>query len=489
MGQSPYLYIIVMMHLTYAGALLIQRRDTQDESGFAYLFAISWGIEAVRAAILFPYVQETTSQTVDLFALSDMLCPVATWFLLAATASLANVKLSWRLGIAYMVLTIPVVVFGRYGFPIVATRWLGFTTEAANFYGVLGNLVFLFVPVTIARIFTLYWLFQIYERTKLSGALIATIFAVPYAILAIAVPFQFYFYYYPSWINFLWAFRVFGFSIGLVMLRLSMRQAQLYKLNNELDLRIQRRTAELQERNDELEMFSRTISHDLRTPLNAMRMFVSALQSVHDRTLSPTGRDCVQNIDETIGLMDSLIADLLSYSQVARDELPLEPVDMDNVLAMAKHQLDVTIEQHGAKIETVTKLPIVYGNQTILVQILVNLISNGIKFVEDVLPEIQISAENLSGRHRIWISDNGIGIPDDCRNHVFDPFERLHDGGHFKGSGIGLAIVKRGCERIGGECGVESESGKGSRFWIEFPAVAKRDYFSPQTNAAKDASR
>lgn len=464
MHREPYLFVIVMMHLTYAAAVLCQRRDTKDEAHFANMFAISWIIEAIRAAILLPAVRGIALRDTEWYAISDVLCPIATCFLLAACAFLTNAKLPKRLGAIYIVSSIPLLLFARYGLPFVGDEWFGLSTTDASFYGVFGILLILFIPATIARIAILYWLYGTYRETRLSGAFIAAAFSIPYGLMAIAVPFQFCFNYYPDWLLFFWVFRVFGFSIGLVMLRLSLRQAQLYQLNNELDLRIERRTAELQDKNEELDMFSQTISHDLGQPLSAMKMFASALQ--HQNNLSPSANECVTNICEAINMTETMIKDLLSYSQIACDELNLEPVDMNSMVELARKQLQTAIAESNASVEMAPDLPTVRGHETILIQIIANLISNGLKFANESPPEIRIFSENRSGRHRIWVCDNGVGIAASHLDLIFDPFQRL-DNETFKGSGMGLAIVRRGCERIGGRCGVESEHGNGSRFWIE----------------------
>jgi signal transduction histidine kinase len=104
-------------------------------------------------------------------------------------------------------------------------------------------------------------------------------------------------------------------------------------------------------------------------------------------------------------------------------------------------------------------------------QALANLISNAIKFVPaDVTPKISIYAERHAGKHvRIWVIDNGIGVEPQHHERIFRPFERLHGVETYRGTGIGLAVVAKAVERMGGTYGIESEPGKGSRFWIELP--------------------
>jgi signal transduction histidine kinase len=118
------------------------------------------------------------------------------------------------------------------------------------------------------------------------------------------------------------------------------------------------------------------------------------------------------------------------------------------------------------------KLPAVLGHRPVLVQAVTNLITNAVKFVQHgVRPKVRISAKENAGRVRLWVEDNGIGIAAEHQERIFKIFERLHSVATYPGTGIGLAIVRKGIERMGGTVGVESEPGKGSRFWIELPAV------------------
>jgi signal transduction histidine kinase len=129
----------------------------------------------------------------------------------------------------------------------------------------------------------------------------------------------------------------------------------------------------------------------------------------------------------------------------------------------------VQIENSKAAIQTVNPLPWVRADEVTLGQILANLLSNALKFVPPgTQPRIRFRAESHEARVRLWVEDNGIGIPVDQQGRVFRVFERLH-GARYAGTGIGLSIVRKGIERMGGKVGVESEPGKGSRFWIELP--------------------
>jgi len=120
-------------------------------------------------------------------------------------------------------------------------------------------------------------------------------------------------------------------------------------------------------------------------------------------------------------------------------------------------------------------LPQVLGHHATLFHVLANLLTNALKFVApDVQPQVRIWAEEHAGRVRLWVEDNGIGIASEHRERIFRVFERLHGIETYPGTGIGLAIVRKGAERMGGRVGVESEVGQGSRSWVELPKVGEK---------------
>ena len=136
--------------------------------------------------------------------------------------------------------------------------------------------------------------------------------------------------------------------------------------------------------------------------------------------------------------------------------------------ALAQHSEE--IEKTSASVTLPSTLPIVWANPTIVEQIASNLIGNALKFVRTgETPVVQITAEDCGDFTRVWVQDNGIGIEPDYHQKIFGLFERLHSEKSYRGTGIGLAIVQKGIERMDGRVGLESEPGQGSRFWIELP--------------------
>jgi signal transduction histidine kinase len=169
--------------------------------------------------------------------------------------------------------------------------------------------------------------------------------------------------------------------------------------------------------------------------------------------------------------MDALIQDLLAYGRLSHVQLPLTPVGLDEVLESALHVVKQEARERNAVIDVERSLPTVTGNRSVLVQVFTNLLSNAIKFGGPE-PHIHVWCEtHADGMAHVWVEDQGIGIASQHQERIFAIFERLHGVEAYPGTGIGLAIVRKGIERLGGRVGVESAEGHGSRFWVELPQV------------------
>jgi signal transduction histidine kinase/CHASE3 domain sensor protein len=240
--------------------------------------------------------------------------------------------------------------------------------------------------------------------------------------------------------------------------------------NAELEQRVDERTAALAAANAELEAFGYSVAHDLRAPVRAMQSFAAALIEDNADQLEPLGQEYARRIVVAGERMEQLIDDLLSYSRLSRAELSFGVVAVRQALDSALAQLAEPIAASGASIRIVEPLPAVVAHRTTLVQVFANLLSNAITFVAPgVTPEITVRAA-VSGRvARIALQDNGIGIAPEHQERIFRVFERLHSVEQYRGTGIGLAIVRKGVERMRGRVGVESTLGQGSRFWFELP--------------------
>ncbi|HXD22588.1 MAG TPA: HAMP domain-containing sensor histidine kinase [Gemmatimonadaceae bacterium] len=235
-----------------------------------------------------------------------------------------------------------------------------------------------------------------------------------------------------------------------------------------LETKVRDRTEELRERNDELETYAHSISHDLRAPLRAMHGFSQALLEDCAPQLDDVGKDYAERIVAGAHRMDALIQDLLAYSRVSRSDMGLAHVELRDVVHDALAQVDGDLAASGGAVTVEPDLPAVRAHRVALVQSVANLVANGLKFVpKGRAPALRVRAERLNGTTKLWVEDNGIGIDPTHHERVFGVFERLHQSENYPGTGIGLAIVRKSVERMGGHVGVVSTVGQGSKFWIE----------------------
>lgn len=256
-------------------------------------------------------------------------------------------------------------------------------------------------------------------------------------------------------------------EIGTLATAFNFMAERVAEARQDLERRIEERTGELRERNEELEAFAHSISHDLRAPLRAMHGFSQALLEDHAGQLDETGRGYAQRVVNGAARMDALIQDLLAYSKISRAEIVLAPVDAHAVAESVVSQLQSDGTVSDAVITIHDGIPSVLAHRAVLEQIVTNLMTNAIKFVpRGTRPEVVVRGEPDGETVRLWIEDNGIGIDAAHQRRIFDVFERLHSIDEYAGTGIGLAIVRKGTERMGGTVGVESQPGAGSRFWI-----------------------
>lgn len=257
-----------------------------------------------------------------------------------------------------------------------------------------------------------------------------------------------------------------------MLAQIQLRDDAIRKAHADLEERVQARTIALQTTLRELESFTYTISHDLRAPLRAMAGFSRMILEDFGANLGPAGCEYATKIFIAAKRMDALILDLLDYSRVTRQEVKIEPVDLEALVADVLRNMEPEIRERKAEIVVEKPLPGALGNSMMVGQTLTNLLSNAMKFIAPgVSPRIRIRGVRTGdGFVRIEVEDNGIGIEAQYLDRIFRIFERLNAAEEYPGTGIGLAIVRRAMERMGGRSGVDSEPGRGSRFWIELPS-------------------
>ena len=249
-------------------------------------------------------------------------------------------------------------------------------------------------------------------------------------------------------------------------LRLMTLHHQLHQANQVL----QESNAALQARNEELDAFAQTVAHDLKNPLGNVIGYASLLAE-HFPHLSEADRtnavDCIIKAGQN---MMSIIDGLLLLARVSSSEVKLTPLNMGVIVRQALERLKRTLEESGAQVCLPDNWPSGMGYAPWIEEVWVNYLSNGLKYGGKP-PVLHLSGEaQPGGMVRFWVADNGEGLSAEQQSHLFIPFTRLQ-AGKVSGHGLGLSIVRRIIEKLGGEVGVESQEGQGSRFYFTLPQV------------------
>lgn len=242
-------------------------------------------------------------------------------------------------------------------------------------------------------------------------------------------------------------------------------KAEVEEINRELERKVNERTAKLQETVNDIEQFSYSMTHDLRAPLRAIHGFARFLQEESGNVLSPSGRDYLNRIFKSVERMDHLVEDALNYGRIVMEDASLQKINAADIIR------DIILSDDAfqpplADIALIGDFPPVLGYQAGVVQCASNFLRNAIKFVPPgSIPRVRIWGEAVGDWVQINFEDNGIGIAPEHQERIFGMFQQLDKS--FGGTGIGLAIVRKAVKRMGGRVGVQSELGKGSRFWME----------------------
>ena len=289
---------------------------------------------------------------------------------------------------------------------------------------------------------------------------------------------------YTLWEQYRWRFVVVAFLLviqtaiitALLLERKRRRLAReaLDRLNVELETRIDQRTAALNAKSRELESFAYSVAHDLKAPLRGIDGYSRILLQDYSESLQDDGCTMLQTIQDSTDEMNRLIDDLLAYSRLERRELRTDTIELAPVVASlveekkrewAERPIDFVVKVNGA---------IVLADASGLTQALRNYLDNAIKFTGKVpAPRIEVGSEEGAESCLFWVRDNGIGFDMEHHEQIFDIFQRLNVANDYPGTGIGLAIVRKAMERMGGRAWAESKPGAGATFYLEIPKGAK----------------
>jgi signal transduction histidine kinase len=284
-------------------------------------------------------------------------------------------------------------------------------------------------------------------------------------------------YYFISYFSLFAAifFIVMLFESGqLLIIKMLQEQKDILKSQSEL---INNKNNELQiienrlnESMRELENFAYAASHDLKEPLRMIGMYTQLLKKRIGGQLEGSNAEFMGYVTDGVSRMQVLLDDLLKYSRLGKEEQDIRNVDLNNTLFVVVHNLTAAMKETDAAI-VVTALPTVLASSVEMTQLFQNLISNAVKFrKKETAPMIEIRVVDLSPtKYRFMIADNGIGIPEQHQERVFNIFERLNSRTDYEGSGIGLATCKKIVQNAGGDIWLESTEGVGTTFFFTLP--------------------
>jgi PAS domain S-box-containing protein len=245
------------------------------------------------------------------------------------------------------------------------------------------------------------------------------------------------------------------------------------RLNAELEQRVASRTAELESKNRQLEAFAYSVSHDLKAPLRAIDGYSRLLDERHSARLDVDGRTLLEGVRAGAQQMGRLIDDLLAYSRVerrAQESVRVRPREVVQALVDERAE---QIRSQGVRVSVeVADVTLVLDREALALAVR-NLLDNALKFTRGVLqPTVTLTGTTRDASdYTITVRDNGIGFDMRFHDRIFEIFQRLHGTEDFPGTGIGLAIVHKAVERMGGRVWAESEPGRGALFSLELPGV------------------
>jgi len=241
------------------------------------------------------------------------------------------------------------------------------------------------------------------------------------------------------------------------------QENELQQLRQQLEAKV----VELRNANEELSQFAYVTSHDLKAPLRAIHNYADFLREDLEETLGGEQLEYLNGLTLAVKQGEALIDDLLAFSRIGRLKQNIEELDLGTVLREMKTTLESTEE---VEITTPDEWPVIESEKSLLKQILSNLLSNAIKFNKSSIKLIELGWQSAEGGFiELYVRDNGIGIDSSYHDQIFRIFQRLHNREEFEGTGIGLAIVRKAVNLMGGSIRVESTPGSGSTFFVTLP--------------------
>jgi signal transduction histidine kinase len=250
-------------------------------------------------------------------------------------------------------------------------------------------------------------------------------------------------------------------------------QARVRRLADSLEERVRERTGQLEAAVRQLEGFAYSVAHDLKSPLRAIDGYSALLSAEHAGQIDEAGRGYLARVRVCAAHMNQLIDDLLAYARTEMGDLEAAPVRLRRLVGRVLQERQDEIDHRGARVTMSLPEVAVHADPAQLTMVVRNLLDNALKFTHGADPPvIEIGGRREGERVALWVRDNGIGFDMQYHDRIFAIFQRLHRSEDYPGTGIGLAIVKKAMERMGGSVRAESRPGAGATFHLDLPAAA-----------------
>lgn len=265
--------------------------------------------------------------------------------------------------------------------------------------------------------------------------------------------------------------------------RIAVNKLELRRRTHELESArtdLEETAEDLERSNQDLLNFAHIVSHEFKDPLTHVIGNLELLELTVEDEVDEEAREYLEETKRGMERLSLLVEDLLAYARAGQGPETLEPVDVDGLLVELEEELGPIIEEAEAKIQR-EDLPTVEGDASMVRRVLKNLLSNALKYRGEEPPRIRVRAEPRGHEARFVVEDNGIGIPQEDQDALFEPFQRARNAAGREGTGVGLALAHRIIERHDGDMGVESEEGEGSRFWFTLPIASEDPSEGPST--------
>jgi PAS domain S-box-containing protein len=261
---------------------------------------------------------------------------------------------------------------------------------------------------------------------------------------------------------------IFILSIDITPRRIA--ETEVLELNNNLEKRIMQRTEQLQELNSELDAFTYSVSHDLRAPLRAVDGYAGILEEDYNSLFDSEGKRILKTIQQSAQKMGFLIDDLLAFSKLGKKDVQRSRVNMKELFENVIQELSKSNQQNA--VFQISNLHEVHADYTLISQVVINLISNAIKYSsKKEKPLIKVWSEINENEVVYCVKDNGVGFDMAYVDKLFRVFQRLHKMNEFDGTGVGLAIVHRIITKHGGRVWAKGILNEGAEFWFALPVI------------------